>query len=91
MDEPGQLSRYSDVLDSQGLIPGRGNIFGFSTAYRPALVPTQPPISWISCASFAEGKAARCEGDQSPSPSADVKNVGAIPPLRIRLHGSVFN
>jgi hypothetical protein len=34
-------------LDDWGSIPGRGKIVLFSTEYRPALGPTQPPIHWI--------------------------------------------
>jgi hypothetical protein len=39
----------------------------------------------------AGGKAAEREADNSPAPSAEVKNDGAIPPLPIRLHGVVLN
>jgi hypothetical protein len=34
-------------LDGRGWIPGRGKIFLFSTASRPVLGPTQPPIQWV--------------------------------------------
>jgi hypothetical protein len=34
------------ILDGRGLIPGRCKIFLFSTASRPDLGPTQPPIQW---------------------------------------------
>jgi hypothetical protein len=33
--------------DGRGSIRGRGKIFLFSTASRPALGPTQPPIQWV--------------------------------------------
>jgi hypothetical protein len=57
---PDQLSRYSD-----GLRPGRPGfdswqeqvILLFSTASRPALGPTQPPIQWVP-GIFAGGKVA---------------------------------
>jgi hypothetical protein len=34
-------------LDGRGSNPGRGKIFLFSTASRPALRPTQPLIQWV--------------------------------------------
>jgi hypothetical protein len=34
-------------LDGRGSIPGRGKIFLFSTASRPALGFTEPPTQWI--------------------------------------------
>jgi hypothetical protein len=34
-------------LDGQESISGRAKIFLFSTASRPALGPTQPPIQWV--------------------------------------------
>jgi hypothetical protein len=34
-------------LDGRVSIPGRGKIFLFSIASRPALGPTQPPIQWV--------------------------------------------
>jgi hypothetical protein len=34
-------------LDDPGSIPGRGKIFLFSIASRPALGPTQPPVQWV--------------------------------------------
>jgi hypothetical protein len=35
-------------LDGKGSIPGRDKMFFYSTASRPALGPTQPPIQWVS-------------------------------------------
>jgi hypothetical protein len=37
-------------LDGSGSIPGRGKVFLFSTAFRPALGPTNPPIPRIPAA-----------------------------------------
>jgi hypothetical protein len=46
-----QDSSISIVKDhnpgNRGSIPGRGKVFLSSTASRPALGPTQPPIQWI--------------------------------------------
>jgi hypothetical protein len=51
-----------------------------STAPRPALEHTQPPIHWVLGAVFPGIKQSEREGDHSP-PSTEVKNVGAIPPF----------
>jgi hypothetical protein len=37
------------------------------------------------------GKQQRSEDDHSPPSSAEVKKVGAIPPIPIRLHEVVLN
>jgi hypothetical protein len=42
------VSRYSDGLEGRGSIPSKGKMFLFSTAFRPAPGPTQPPIKWVS-------------------------------------------
>jgi hypothetical protein len=68
-------------LDGQGSIPGRGKIFLFSTASRPVLGPTQPPIQWIPVVISPGVEQPGCEADHSPPSSAKVKNGGAIPPL----------
>jgi hypothetical protein len=39
-------------LEGHGWNPGRGKIFLFSTAFRLALGPTQPPIQWVAGAIF---------------------------------------
>jgi hypothetical protein len=57
-----------------GSIPRRGKNFFFSTASRPALRPTQPPIQWVPGAVSLGG-----EGGHSPPCSAEVKNGGAVP------------
>jgi hypothetical protein len=59
--------------NSQGLIPGRGEIFFFSVASRLTLGPTQPPIQWVPGVKLL-GR----ESDHSPPSSAEVKNGGAI-------------
>jgi hypothetical protein len=35
-------------LDGRSSIPGLGKRFLYSTASRPALGPTQPPIQWVT-------------------------------------------
>jgi hypothetical protein len=67
-------------LDDRGSILERGKIL-FSTASRPALGPTQPPIEWVPGAISPGVKGPGRETDHSPPSSADVKNGGAIPPL----------
>jgi hypothetical protein len=49
-------------------------IFLFTTAARPALGPTQPPIQWVPGALSFGVKRPGCEADHSPSSSAEVKN-----------------
>jgi hypothetical protein len=67
-------------LDGRGSNPGRGKIFVFSKASRPALGTTQPPIQWVPGV-----KRPGREADRSAPSSAEIKNDGAIPPLHIRL------
>jgi hypothetical protein len=55
--------------------------FLFSTASRPALGPTQPPIQWVPGTLSPGGKWPGHEADHSPPSFAEVKNGGAIPPL----------
>jgi hypothetical protein len=50
-------------------------IFFFSTASRPALEPTQPPIQWVPGALSLWVKRPGCETDHSPPSSAEVKNA----------------
>jgi hypothetical protein len=56
-------------------------IFLFSTTSRPALEPTQPPSQQVPRAASQEIKWPGREADHSPPSSAEVKNVGAVPPL----------
>jgi hypothetical protein len=53
----------------------------YSTASRPALGPTQLPITWIPGALSVRVKWPGHEADRSPPSSAEVKNSGAISPL----------
>jgi hypothetical protein len=50
-------------------------IFLFTTASRPALEPTQPPIQWVSGALSLGEKWPGREADHSPPFRAEVKNV----------------
>jgi hypothetical protein len=53
----------------------------FCITHRPAVGPNKPPIYW-GLGEISPGvKRPRSEAYHSPSCSAKVKNVGAIPPL----------
>jgi hypothetical protein len=52
-----------------------------STASRPALRPTQPPIQWVPEALSPGVKRQERESDHSLPSSAEVKNGRPIPPL----------
>jgi hypothetical protein len=54
----------------------RGKILLLSTASRPTVGPTQPPIQWVS-----EVRRPGPEADHSLPSSAEVKIGGAIPPV----------
>jgi hypothetical protein len=49
------------------------DIFLFTTASRPALGPTQPPIQLVPGAFSLEVKRQGCEADHSPPSSAEIK------------------
>jgi hypothetical protein len=68
--ESGYLSRYGNGFDSR-----QDKIFLFSTASRPALGPTQPPIQWAQRVISPGVKRQRREADHSPLTSAEVKNT----------------
>jgi hypothetical protein len=56
--------------------PGGGlGIFLFTTVFRTALGPTQPPIQWVPGAFSLGVKRQRREADHSPPSSAEVKNA----------------
>jgi hypothetical protein len=67
------------------------DIFLCSTASRPALGPTQPRIQWVPGALSPEVKRPEREAYHSPPSSAEVKKVGAIPPLPHTFYGVVLN
>jgi hypothetical protein len=67
------------------------NIFLFSTATRPALEPTQPPIRCVLAAVSPGVTRQGREADHSPPSNAEVKNGGATPPFPLCLHGIVLN
>jgi hypothetical protein len=69
------------LLDGPGSILGKDKIFLFSTASRPAVGPTQPPIQWVPGALSPGVKRKWREADHSPPSSDEAKNGGAIPPL----------
>jgi hypothetical protein len=53
-------------------------IFLYSTAFRPALRPTQLSIQWVPAALFPGVKWPECEADYSPPCSIKVKDGGII-------------
>jgi hypothetical protein len=56
-------------------------IFLYSTASRPALGLTQPPVQWMPGALSPGVKLPGREADPSPPSNTEVKNGGAIPLL----------
>jgi hypothetical protein len=78
-DSQGLRWKYSNPPPHRdGLIPSKGKVFIFLTAFKPGLGPTQPPILCVRMgggATFARIKEAE------PLSSAEVENCGAIPPL----------
>jgi hypothetical protein len=68
-------------LDDRCSNPGIGKIFLFSTAFKPALGPTQPTIQRIPEALSPGIMWPGREADHPPPSSAEVKNGGAIPPV----------
>jgi hypothetical protein len=63
-------------LDDRGFESRQGlRIFLFTTASRPALGHTQPPIQWVRGALFLGVKRSGREGDYSPPSSAEIKNA----------------
>jgi hypothetical protein len=68
-------------LDGPGSIAGRFKIFIFSTASRPALGATHPPIQWVTGAISPRVKRPGREADHSPPSRTKVKNGGGVAPL----------
>jgi hypothetical protein len=68
------LIRYSDGLQAGqfGFDSRQGNIFHFSTAIRPTLRLTQPPIQWVPVTISLVVKRPEHEADHSPQNSAKV-------------------
>jgi hypothetical protein len=61
-------------LDVRGFESWQGlGIFLFTTASRPAVGPTQPPIQWVPGAPSPGVKRPEPEADHSPPSSAEVK------------------
>jgi hypothetical protein len=77
-------------LDGQGSSSVRGEGLS-STAFTPALKPTQPPTQWLPGTYSPRAKRLGRDGDHSTPSSREVKNGGAIPLLPIRLYGVVLN
>jgi hypothetical protein len=69
----GTVSGYG--LDGRGSIPRQGQrIFPLTSASRPALGPTQPPVQWVPGALSPGGKARpERDADRSTPSSAEVK------------------
>jgi hypothetical protein len=61
----------------------RLGIFLFTTAFRIALGPTQPPIQWVPRILSLGVKRLGCEADHSPPSSAEVKEC-----VELYLHSS---
>jgi hypothetical protein len=59
----------------------RVGIYLFTTASRPALRPTQPPIQWVSGTLSLGVKRPRCEGTTHLHLVPRLRMHGAIPPL----------
>jgi hypothetical protein len=53
-------------------------IFLFTTASRPVLEPTQPPIQWVPASLSLRVKRPMCEADHSPLSSAAFKESVAL-------------
>jgi hypothetical protein len=80
-------------LDYWGFESRQGlGIFRFTTASRPALEPTQPPIQLVQGALSLGVKRPGREVDHSPPSSAEVKNAWSYTSTpSIYLHGMVLS
>jgi hypothetical protein len=70
---------------------GAGNFSLKTTASRPALGPTQPPIQWVPGAVSLGVKRPGRVADHSPQSSAEVNEWSYTPTPPIRLHGMVLS
>jgi hypothetical protein len=70
-------------MDNRGFESRQGQgIFLFTTASRPALEPTQPPIQWVLGALSLGVKRPGREADHSPPSTVEVENAwSSIPSL----------
>jgi hypothetical protein len=78
-------------MDGRGSNPDRGKIHPFSTASRPALGPTRPPIQRVPGQISPGVKRPKREADHSLPYSGDVKNGGATPLLPHTTYGVLLN
>jgi hypothetical protein len=80
-------------LDDRGFESREGlGIFLFTTAFRPAPGPTQPPIQWALGALSLAVKRPEREADHSPPSSAEVNNAWSYTStIPIRLHGMALS
>jgi hypothetical protein len=80
-------SRYSDGLDSRGLILWQAKeVFLYFTAFRPALEPTQPPIELLSGI-----KRPGREADHTLHLVTKSRMVAIYLHFPVHLHGVMFN
>jgi hypothetical protein len=93
---PGNFFLYIALgygLDDRGFESRQGlGIFLFTTASRPTLGPTQPPIQWVPGALSLGKEWSGREADHLPPSSAEVTNAWSYtstPP--IRLHGVLLS
>jgi hypothetical protein len=73
--------RYSTAALQHGVTTQKNSVYSlhsdflFTTASRPGLRPTQPPIQWVPGAFSLEVKRPGLEGDHSHPSSVEVKNA----------------
>jgi hypothetical protein len=78
---PISLVRGVGIAGRPGFDFRQCKIFLFSTASRPALGSTQPPIQWVQWAFSPGVKQEEREADHSAPSSAEVKKGEAMTPL----------
>jgi hypothetical protein len=88
-----KLSRYRGGLRAGrlGFDSQQCKIFLSSTASKPTLGSTHPPIQWVPVDLFPEVMQQRREADHVPPSCAETKNCWAIHPLPHILHGIKLN